>query len=262
MPKSFSPKNRLNVGVMGAGALALAMASWSVTADELDASVAGEITIAEEGARSQQTIDNINSETEDLLAEYRRVVSETEGLRTYNRQMQAIVDNQEEEKASIGRQLDQLEETNREIVPLMVEMVEMYGQLIESDVPFLMSERRSRFYDLEEILTRSDVTDSERYRRIIEAYQVELDYGRNTSHYRARLPDGGPTVDFLKVGRALLVYQTLDGREVGWWHPQNRRFERLPDRYRSSVAEGILIARQQSAPNLIRLPVVAPEAAQ
>ena len=261
MPKSFSPKTRLNVGALSAGALALALAGWSVMADELDASVAGEITIAEEGARSQQTIDNINSETEDLLAQYRRVVSETEGLRTYNRQMQDIVNNQEAEKASIGTQLEQLEETNREIVPLMVEMVEMYGQLIEADVPFLMEERRNRFYDLEEILTRSDVTDSERYRRIVEAYQVELDYGRNTSHYRARLPDGR-TVDFLKVGRAMLVYQTLDGREVGWWHPQNKQFERLPDRYRGAVAEGILIARGQSAPNLIRLPVVAPEAAQ
>jgi hypothetical protein len=261
MPKSFSPNVRRHAGVLATGAL-LALSSWSVIADDLDEAVEAEITIAEEGARSQQTIDNINSETEDLLAEYRQVVGETEGLRVYNQQMQAIVDSQEEEKESINRQLTQLEETNRDIVPLMVEMVDMYGQLIESDVPFLIETRRSRFYDLQDVLTRSDITDSERYRRIIEAYQIELDYGRNTSSYRAKLPNDGPTVDFLKIGRTLLVYQTLDGKQVGWFHPNNRQFEVLPDRFRSAIAEGIAIAQAQSAPNLIRLPVIAPEAAQ
>ena len=59
----------------------------------------------------------------------------------------------------------------------------------------------------------------ERFRRIMEAYQVETDYGRTIEAYSGKLArDGKPrTVDFLRAGRVALVYATLDGGETGYW---------------------------------------------
>ncbi|HER19893.1 MAG TPA: DUF3450 domain-containing protein, partial [Chromatiales bacterium] len=111
------------------------------------------------------------------------------------------------------------------------------------------------------MMDRADVTISEKYRRLLESYQIEYDYGRNIEAYSGELEEGGETrtVDFLRIGRLALLYQTLDGQETGVWHPSERRWEKLGDEYRASVSEGIRMARKQVAPDLIRIPLSAPE---
>jgi hypothetical protein len=96
----------------------------------------------------------------------------------------------------------------------------------------------------------------------MEAYQAELEFGRTTEAYSDTLPTSGQTVDFLRVGRTLLVYQTSDGSVTGWFNPSSRIYEELPDRYRLQVREGLAIARNEKAPNLVVLPVPGPGAAQ
>ena len=76
------------------------------------------------------------------------------------------------------------------------------------------------------------------------------------------LPTTGQTVDFLRVGRTLLVYQTSDQDTTGWFNPTSRAFEELPAKYRLEVKEGIAIAKNEKAPNLVMLPVPGPEVAQ
>ncbi|MCA1780184.1 MAG: DUF3450 domain-containing protein, partial [Xanthomonadaceae bacterium] len=105
------------------------------------------------------------------------------------------------------------------------------------------------------------VTTSEKFRRILEAYQSELELGRTTEGYRGRLPDG-QQVDFLRIGRTLLFYQSLDGSRTGWWNPNSRQYEELGDRYRLPVSDGLAIAQNQVAPDLVRLPVPAPTEAE
>ena len=227
-------------------------------AQVLDRSIETENRITREAAQAQEQINQVDEETQQLVDEYRRVLSETESLRIYNRQMQAIVDNQEREIRSINEQLDGLEATNRDVVPLMIEMAERLGQLVRADLPFRLDERMRRADNMVQLLNRSDITTSEKYRLILEAYQGEMEYGRTMEAYRGALPDG-QQVEFLRVGRALLYYQSLDGRLTGWWNPNSRQFERLHDRYRLPVSDGISIARNQVAPDLIRLPVPAPE---
>ena len=108
-------------------------------------------------------------------------------------------------------------------------------------------------------MDQADVTTSEKYRRIMEAYQGELEYGRTTESYPAPLPTSGQTVDFLRVGRTLLVYQTSDQETTGWFNPTSRVFEQIPERFRLEVKEGISIAKNEKAPNLVVLPVPGPE---
>ena len=239
-------------------ALALAQAA---SAQVLDRSIQTEGQIARSAAQVQAQINQVADETESLVSEYRVVLGEIESLRIYNDMLQETVDSQEREIRNINNQLENLEQTNRDVVPLMIEMAERLPQLVRADVPFRVEERMNRSEALIDALDRADVTTSEKFRRILEAYQSEIELGRTTEGYRGQLPDG-QRVDFLRIGRTLLFYQSLDGTETGWWNPNTRSFEQLGDQYRLPVSDGLAIAQNQVAPDLVRLPVPAPTEAE
>lgn len=243
-------------GVRGVVIALLSMSGTSI-ADVLDTTVQTEQNTNQGTRQSQQSIDTLVEQTEDLLAEYRRVVRETESLRVYNEQLQKVVDNQQVEIQSIGSQLDQLESTNRGVVPLLIEMIDMLGQIVDNDVPFQLEQRRNVVLDLQDVIYRADVTTSEKYRRVMEAYQREIDFGRNAWAYDGKLPNSDRTVTFLVVGRTLLLYQTLDGAGVGWWNPINGQWEELDREYVTPVTNAIRMANNQEAFNLVKLPVPA-----
>jgi Protein of unknown function (DUF3450) len=212
------------------------------------------------GAAAQKQIDQIADETTRMLEEYRGLLRRTDSLDAYNNQISKIVASQETEIASYLDQLSKLETTNREVVPLMVKMLETLEQFVGLDVPFLPEERAARVKNLRELMDRADVNTSEKYRRILEAYQIEMEYGRTIEATRGlqKLASGEREVDFLRFGRIGLYYQTLDGAEVGCWDQASRKWIVLDDSYRIGIRQGLQIARKQVAPDLIKLPVSAP----
>lgn len=227
----------------------------------LEQSLQTENQTTREAARVQSQINRLDDETQSLIEEYRRVLSETETLLVYNEQLQRIVNSQLREIESIHAQMERLESTNREVVPLMIEMAKRLDQLIEADLPFRIGERNERAERLVDLLDDSDITNSEKYRLLLEAYQAEIEYGRTTEAYRDSLPDG-QQVEFLRIGRTLLFWQSLDGQQTGWFNPTTERFEALDGRYRLAVSDGLAIARNQVAPDLIQLPLPAPTDAE
>jgi hypothetical protein len=231
-------------------------------AQVLNSTMQVETGINQDAAKSQQRVSSLARQTQDLLTEYRTVVRETEALRIYNDNLERVVVDQRDEIQSINRQLQGLEETNRGVVPLMLEMIEALERIVEADIPFRIEERRARVERLRDMMDQAEVTASEKYRRVMEAYQGELEFGRTTEAYSDTLPTTGQTVDFLRVGRTLLIYQTSDGSVTGWFNPATRAYEELPDRYRLDVRDGLAIARNEKAPDLVMLPVPGPEAAQ
>jgi hypothetical protein len=229
---------------------------WVSTAQAqaLSSTVQAETKINTDAASSQERVTTLAKQTQDLLAEYRAVVREIEGLKIYNENLAKV--------ESINNQLSGLEATNRGVVPLMLEMIDALGKIIEADVPFRIEERRARVERLAAMMDQAEVTASEKYRRVMEAYQGELEYGRTTESYSDTLPTTGQTVDFLRVGRALLIYQTSDQSSTGWFNPSTRAFEELPSKYTLEVKNGIAIAKNEKAPDLVMLPTPGPEAAQ
>jgi hypothetical protein len=231
-------------------------------AQALGSTVQAESKINTDAASSQQRINNMAKQTQDLLAEYRAVVREVEGLKIYNENLGKVVNDQRGEIQSINNQLEGLEATNRGVVPLMLEMIQALGQIVEADIPFRIEERRARVERLANMMDQAEVTASEKYRRVMEAYQSELEFGRTTEAYSDTLPTTGQTVDFLRVGRTLLIYQTSDQSSTGWFNPTTRAFEELPGRYVLEVKNGIAIAKNEKAPDLVMLPTPGPETAQ
>ena len=140
----------------------------------------------------------------------------------------------------------------------MITMTETLKKLLSADVPFLLAEREDRVANLRSLIDRADVTAGEKYRRIMEAYLIEVDYGRTIEAYRANLNDNDDvrTVDFLRVGRVGLYYQTLNGEESGRWNPKTRTYEVLNEEFRRQIQLGLRVARKQSPPELLSLPLI------
>ena len=225
-----------------------------------DAAVAAQIEVDEAAAASQAQINDLVDQTQDSATRYAQAMAELDSLNQYNEQLQQQVTSQEEEMASIESQLTEIEVTNREVLPLMERMVAYLDRFVAADVPFLIDERKNRVNNLKELMPRSDVAISEKYRRILEAYQIELEFGSTLSAYEGVLNDGGSerTVEFLQLGRIALMYHTLDGNEAGYWNADTDSWV-VDNNYLAAVSDALAVAREEGAPDLLRVPVPAPQ---
>ena len=209
---------------------------------------------------SQAVVSDLSDETQDLLGQYRLVLQQIDRLIAYNDYVERLIVDQEAQIKDIREQLDQFALIERGIVPLMLDSIDTLDKFIDLDVPFLLEERKARVARLRTIMNLSDVTVSEKYRQIMDAYQIETTYGRDIEAYTGLLEIGGVSrqVDFLRIGRTSLTYQTPDQEETGFWNKQDKQWERLPNKYQNYVTQGLRVARKQVTPNLLELPIEAP----
>ena len=249
--------NRMNK-ILLLGAMASAVFSASVcaqaTVDEVMA--AGEQR-ADQGAAEQRRAD----QTADLLNDYNTVSKVVDGLVTYNTLLQRQIDNQVEEMAALEESIRNVSLIERQIVPMMTKMLDSLEVFISLDTPFLLEERAERLERLREMMERSDVSAAEKFRRVIEAYQIENDYGRTIEAYKHAVEVDGvqQEADFLRIGRVSLVYQTVGGGTTGAWDEEAGQFVKLDDaEFKNQVAHGLKVARKQVAPDLLVVPVSAP----
>lgn len=214
--------------------------------------------------KSQEKVSKTAEETKTIVDLYRASLRKIENTKIYNEQLRKLIASQESEMVSVKDQIVSLKQTNKDIFPLMLRMIANMEEFIKLDVPFLMDERNRRVSQIKEIMNKAKVSTSEKFRRVVEAYQIENEYGRTIEAYRGlqKVGDKELTVDFLRVGRVSLAYQTLDGKTQGFWDQKERTWKELSSSYRKSIQMGLKMARKQAAPNLIELPVPAPQEVQ
>ncbi len=211
------------------------------------------------GKQSQIAVEKLDDQTQQLLNEYRQLRAETDQLALYNRQMTSIVNSQEQELVSLARQILEIERTERGILPLMSRMLDSLEQFVQLDTPFLTQERSTRLALLQDLLLRADITVSEKFRRVLEAYQIEVDYGRNIEAYRAQLD--GISYDFLRIGRLALYRLSNDGSQAWVWHPQ-QQWLALDQDYLRDLRKALKVAQQTAAPELLVVPLPTPASLQ
>lgn len=237
--------------------LATVLLGSTAIASTLEQVLDENISHSQAASASQNKIEQLDDATQNMLLEYRSALARTKTLESYNQQMRDLVESQQTELAGYQKQLQDLEETQTTVTPLMSRMLEVLEQFVAADLPFLPYERTERLESLNDLLPRADISLAEKYRRIVEAYQIESDYGRTLEVWRGYLSRGGQeiSVDFLRLGRLMLYYQTPDGHETGWWSPQENQWLPLPSKARRPVSDAIAISRQQKSPDWLRLPV-------
>ena len=226
-------------------------------ANPVTESVAVSTKSIEKSGLTQEQIVKLDETTRILLADYQSTTKEFESLKLYNDQVQKIINSQLEEIENIILKIDELDKTNQRIVPLMLKMIEGLENFILLDLPFLITERTTRVFNLKETMDRGDISTSEKFRLITEAYKTELKYGRTIETYRDNiLIDGVETsADFLRVGRIALTYLTVDGNKGGYWDTQASSYMKASSSIRRATGDALKIASKQAPPALIKIPL-------
>lgn len=239
--------------------LAAMLASTSALAQEqaLEPVVDAATEINQAARSSQLTVDKIADTTQERMQQYKQINRQISGLEVYVQQLQRQIDFQEQEQLDLNASIDEVSVVERQITPLMLRMIESLETFVELDVPFLADERTNRIAGLQDLMDRADVDVSEKFRRVMEAYQIEADYGRTIEAYNGEMDVNGQAqeVEFLRVGRTVFIYKTRNGEHLAVWNQQAREWQELDASYASDVQEALRIARKQLAPDLLMLPI-------
>jgi len=257
MKRCITSSRRATRALMATGIIALSGSVFAQSVDQVLQADQRRLTLAQQ---SQERINEIVEGTRSLEDQYRAIGKEIDGLRVYNELMRAQTNGQQAMLDDIALSMDQVDVINRQIVPLMMRMIDGLEQSIALDVPFLMEERTERVGRLRSIMERSDVPVSEKFRNVLEAYQIELDYGNWLEAYEGRLGTGADarTVEFVQLGRVSLMYRTLDGSEAGYWDANQKTWVVDPS-YRDAIEAAVRIAKGDDPPDLLTVPVPAPQ---
>jgi hypothetical protein len=191
---------------------------------------------------------------QDKATEYAKLMQDAATFERYNTNMQRLVQAQQQDIASLTQQVEDLDATAAEVGPLLQKMYDSLAEFVAKDLPFLPDERQQRMDRLKDLMAE-DGSFSEKYRRLLEAYQIELEYGRTMSAYKGTLDDGRDA-EFLHVGRVSLMYRTMDGSESGYWDAQKGAWV-ADARYARVINEALNVAQERTAPDLVTVPVPA-----
>ncbi len=240
------------LGVFGAIAVQAPAAS-------IDAVVKEQVAADKAAIATQAKIDDLKGQSQDSAVKYRDSMAMAESLEKYSDQLNVQVESQNARLDQMKAQLEEIDVTQRNILPLIEKMIATLEQFVDLDVPFQIEERRDRVAGLKELLGRSDVSTSEKYRRVLEAYQIELDYGRTLEAYTGKLGEGDDarTVQFVRLGRISLMYQTRDGQETGYWNAKDKIWVVDPQ-YAHDMKRALSVAKKEGAPDLVMFPIPAP----
>tara|TARA_B100000965_G_scaffold171728_1_gene143408 strand:- start:21 stop:773 length:753 start_codon:yes stop_codon:yes gene_type:complete len=207
--------------------------------------------------KSQEKVDNLSTEKDSLLAEWKVVVKQVEGLKIYNAQKRQQIKAQEERLVTLAEQTKQVVVIQRQIPPLMERMANSLEQFVALDAPFSLDERYKRINQVRATLSDPKVTASEQVRQVLEAYNIEREYGRTIETYEdAVFLDGEEkVVNILRIGRLALMYQLKDQSEAGIWDSEAGKWVEVSGSYRIPVRDGIRMANKTAPLDLLRVPV-------
>ena len=227
---------------------------------KVQAAIAAQQQLDKTAAASQKKIDKVAGGTQDMLNEYLSLTQQTDDLRAYDDQLQQIAQSQKEQIDSLNTQIQQVDAVKNGVLPLMIQMADSLVQYVKLDIPYRRDERLARVQAVRALMNSPTATANEQFQKLVQAYNDEIAAGKTVEAFRGEIEEGGKTltVNFLRVGHVALAYQTLDRSETGYWDKQKQAWQADND-YRDAVAEGIAITNKQAAPDLLELPVEAPE---
>lgn len=226
------------------------------SANDLNTARNVEAQTISQSAQSQARINQSSDKAFELKSDIAMLEQEVANLEVYERHLKDVVNNQEQEMASIDVQLEQISDTRQGVVPLMYQMLEGLEQHIASDKPIRQQARLARLDELKALMPQADVSDAEKYRRILEAYQIEMDYGIKLGSYRSLINVGSEIeAEQLYLGRLSLVARSLDRNQYWTWDSLQNNWVTVDAALAPQIDKAFAIANKQASPALIELPV-------
>ncbi len=216
-----------------------------------------------EAEQSQIKIDKIVEGAQERLIKYRALLKQIEGLKVYNEQLSTQAAGQENLIKRFDESIAQVALIERQMLPLLTKMADSLTDYVELDIPFHVAERKERMAFVQDSLTAADVDVSEKFRQVIEAYQIENEYGRKIDTYQDIVTLNGTEqeVNVLRVGRIAMVCQSKDTKNSARWDHNSETWELLDNAtYRNAIRQGIKMAKKQTSIDILTLPIAAPKA--
>ena len=215
---------------------------------------------------AQANVDGIADKTDGLLQEFKQVNKQIESLRVYNSQLERQIDSQMQMMAELEESIENATVIERGVSPLMETMLKGLKEFIALDVPFKKEQRQEAIEVLFDNLDSAKFSAAEKFRQILEVYDIESEYSLSLETYRDLVDinsDGSEVeVDMLRIGRVALMYQTKDKSQTGAWNKATNSWETLGSDYRRPVDHGIRIAKKLAPQDVLEMPITAPETAQ
>jgi len=225
---------------------------------------AGQSTQA--GANTQRQIDQLDDQRTDIELEYRALLQQIESQRLFVEQQQVFIRSQENEVTSLQQQIERVDNIERDLAPMMREMVASLEEFVNLDLPFQLEGEEGRLARIEglyELVDDPNVSQAERYRVILNAYEIEASYGRSLVAYEETVLDGDAPVrvDVLRFGRLGMIRKYPD-ESLTMLVAGSSEWVDLPGSYLSNVNRALRIAQEVTTPSVFLAPLPGPSVAQ
>jgi Protein of unknown function (DUF3450) len=213
----------------------------------------------QDGASTQRQIDQIDDDRTDAELEYRALLQQIESQRLYVAQQEVFIQSQQNELDSLRLQIDSVGNIQRDLVPMLREMVDNLRQFVELDLPFQHDDRLAEVDELYDLIDEPGVSAAEKYRVILNRYEIEGSYGRGLRTYSENTTIDGNEVtqQILQVGRVALIRDTNGTLEMLYrgasdWMP-------VPSSHNNDVQRAFRIAREVTTPEVFTVPLPGSE---
>lgn len=242
-------------------ALGISMSFGLANASNIEKSTVVENTILNEAANSQKVVDKSSDSAFELEAEIESLQAEISNLEVYQGHLKQLNMSQNQEMASLDVQLNDIADTRQSVVPLMYEMLNGLAKYVEQDMPIRLDTRINRIEKLRVLMVQANISDAEKFRRILEAYQIELDYVNKLGTYTSTIDIGGKRreVEQLYLGHISFIARSVDKQHYWSWSQSSKSWIALDDEYMSDLNQAYLVANKHTSPSILRLPLVTTE---
>lgn len=249
-------KRALVLGSAAAMVIAMSAPAFAQFSSALNESEA----TSKEAKASQQRVEQLDDQTASLVNDYRANLKQLETVTRYNASLNRNIAAQQRQLERLKLDIENVSGLQRAMQPLMEDMLATLGDIVAADLPFNIEDRQNRVERLTKVMGDPSMSAAQRYRLIVEAYQIENEYGRTIGAYEGSIDDGGTlrTGEFLRVGRVALMFKTADDSVMKIWDKDQKAWVNLNKSYLPDIRLGLRMAKEQTAPGLLPVPVKAP----
>lgn len=247
-------------GPLLAGLLLLA-AGVPAAADQVDDALAATHQGHKAARESQQRVDRIAAEIRTLRQQQQDLRGRALQLSVYAAQLELQAKAEEDSRAAIEAQIAGIQKTEAGLLPLAQQMVTDLERFVAADLPFQIERRRGRVQELRQLLADPERNTADKFRRVLDVYRSEVDFGYSLGTEDAQLTiDGRATpVEIVRIGRVGLYYLSADRRRAGYWNVEKKGWRALDDGVIPDLLQALQVARGESPPELLVLPVAVPK---
>jgi hypothetical protein len=206
---------------------------------------------------TQQQEEQWRDDKEKLIARYEQLELEQQQLEERKQMLKEKVEAAQTRITAKQQQLDDIQEIQSRIDPLITDLIEVLQRQVDNDLPFLTTERRKRLQRLVELRDDPDVAVSEKFRKVMEAFLVEAEYGNTIEVYQQTIAvaDREMLVNIFRLGRISLFFQTLDQKTCGFYNVAASAWLPLPSSYNRTIQAAMDMGAKRRPAEILTLPL-------